>query len=99
MVILKWLGHLVFGRYLHEVVQKAMDVHGEGGSTESSALLAAYEVCRDFCCGMILEILHAQAQKLSARVGGLWASQLEVQFDKDAQVCCLRVTCTATPCK
>lgn len=63
-----------------------MDVSNEAGESTSVPLLAAYQVCHDLCCSMILEILHAQAQKLAARVGGLWATQLTVVFHKEAQV-------------
>ncbi|CAM9407374.1 unnamed protein product [Ectocarpus sp. 12 AP-2014] len=74
-------------RYLHEVIQKAMDVHADGDANpRPNALLAAYQVCHDLCCSMVLEILHAQAQKLATRVGGLWAAQLAVMFHKDSQV-------------
>lgn len=52
----------------------------------TNPLLAAYEVCHDLCCGMVLEILHAQAVKLASRVRGLWATQLVVLFDKESQV-------------
>ncbi|CAM9092784.1 unnamed protein product, partial [Hapterophycus canaliculatus] len=77
-------------RYLHEVVQKAMDVQAAtSAETEArpgaNALLAAYQVCHDLCCSMVLEILHSQAQKLATRVGGLWATQLVVTFHKASQ--------------
>lgn len=65
-----------------------MDVHAEtkgGARPGANALLAAYQVCHDLCCSMVLEILHAQAQKLATRVGGLWATQLVVNFHKASQ--------------
>lgn len=74
--------------YLHEVVQKAMDVHSTTDQAKSNPLLAAYQVCHDLCCSMMLGILHAQAQKLATRIGGLWANQLKVTFDKDKEVSC-----------
>lgn len=83
-------------RYLHEVVQKAMtvtmDSHGDEDENVrgTNPLLAAYEVCHDLCCGMVLEILHAQAVKLASRVRGLWATQLVVIFHKETQVRLLR---------
>lgn len=63
-----------------------MDVHQDNGDAKFDALLAAFRVCYDFCCSMVLEVLHSQAQTLSSRVGGLWASQLAVNFHKEAQV-------------
>lgn len=64
-----------------------MDVRGDFDSKVSpNPLLAAYEVCHDLCCSMVLEILHAQAQKLATRVGGLWTTQLVVNFHKEEQV-------------
>lgn len=66
-----------------------MDVHGDDDTDHGprgSPLLAAYEVCHDLCCSMVLQILHAQAQKLATRVGGLWATQLSVVFHKEHQV-------------
>lgn len=64
-----------------------MDVHTAADTTlpRPNALLAAYQVCHDMCCSMVLEILHAQAHKLAARVGGLWATQLVVNFHKESQ--------------
>lgn len=63
-----------------------MDVHADvGPNPRLNPLLAAYQVCHDMCCSMVLEILHAQAHKLAARVGGLWATQLVVDFHKDIQ--------------
>lgn len=63
-----------------------MDVHADADTNPSlNPLLAAYQVCHDMCCSMVLEILHAQARKLAARVGGLWAKQLVVEFHKDFQ--------------
>ncbi|CAM9413292.1 unnamed protein product [Laminaria digitata] len=56
------------------------------GTNGTNPLLAAYEVCHDLCCGMVLEILHAQAVKLASRVRGLWATQLVVIFHKESQV-------------
>lgn len=87
-----WLYCFDMNRYLHEVVQKAMtvtmDSHGDEDESVrgTNPLLAAYEVCHDLCCGMVLEILHAQAVKLASRVRGLWATQLVVIFHKEAQV-------------
>ncbi|CAM9103499.1 unnamed protein product [Discosporangium mesarthrocarpum] len=72
-------------RYLHEVVQKAMDMHGQSGVVGSSPLLAAYHLCHDLCSGIVLEVLNAQAQALSARVGGLWGNNLRSTFHKEAQ--------------
>ena len=64
-----------------------MDVHAQAdASLKSNPLLAAYQVCHDMCCSMVLEILHAQARKLATRVGGLWATQLVVVFHKGFQV-------------
>lgn len=63
-----------------------MDVHQDNGDAKFDALLAAFRVCYDFCCSMVLEVLHSQAQTLSGRVGGLWASQLAVNFHKEEQV-------------
>lgn len=60
--------------------------NGTNGTNCTNPLLAAYEVCHDLCCGMVLEILHAQAVKLASRVRGLWATQLVVFFDKESQV-------------
>lgn len=65
-----------------------MDVHAEADANAKSRLnplLAAYQVCHDMCCSMVLEILYAQAHKLAARVGGLWATQLVVIFHKSSQ--------------
>lgn len=76
----------LMGRYLYEVVQKAMDGQGHPDEAKLNPLRAAYQVCHDLCCGMVLEILHAQAQKLATRVGGLWATQLAIAFHKGAQV-------------
>lgn len=66
-----------------------MDVHADADDGGPNPLLAAYEVCHDLCCSMVLEILNAQALTLSTRVGGLWAAQLEVVFHKGAQARCI----------
>lgn len=67
-----------------------MDVHADANADENprlmNPLLAAYQVCHDMCCSMVLEILHAQAHRLATRVGGLWAAQLVVAFHKNSQV-------------
>ncbi len=93
-------------RYLQEVVQKAMDVHAHADANlRPNPLLAAYQVCHDMCCSMVLEILHAQARKLATRVGGLWATQLVVLFHKDSQASAPQTvrtyyhTCVALLCK
>lgn len=70
-----------------------MDVHADAdvdadavAKARLNPLLAAYQVCHDMCCSMVLEVLHAQAHKLAARLGGLWAAQLVVVFHKSSQV-------------
>ncbi|CAM9108943.1 unnamed protein product [Choristocarpus tenellus] len=72
-------------RYLHEVVQKVMYRYNET-SISTGPLLAAYCLCHDFCAGIVLEVLCAQAQALSTRMGGLWANQLQTRYYKKAQV-------------
>lgn len=64
---------------------EGMESHSHGHEVGSNPLFAAYQVCHDLCCSMVLEIIHAQAQKLSARTGGLWASHLEVVFHQETQ--------------
>lgn len=66
-----------------------MDLHAYADADANSrlkSLLAAYEVCHDMCCSMVLEVLRAQAHKLATRIGGLWATQLVVVFHKNSQV-------------
>ena len=70
--------------------QNVRDTNGRkpnNGTNGANGLLAAYEVCHDLCCGMVLQILHAQAVKLASRVRGLWATQLVAIFHKESQVC------------
>lgn len=80
-----------------------MDVHTHADANlRLNPLLAAYQVCHDMCCSMVLEILHAQARKLATRVGGLWATQLVVLFHKDSQASApqtVRSMCVALLCE
>lgn len=76
---------------------ESMESRSRGQEVGSNPLFAAYQVCHDLCCSMVLEILHGQAQKLSARTGGLWASHLEVVFHQETQASFLLCYCYDYP--